>query len=70
MYGCPCCDWESDQAFESGRARGYRFGPPPWARFWMRGYGPTKTEQKENLEALKKHLEEELAEVTKELGTL
>jgi hypothetical protein len=52
------------------RAPGYRFGPPPWARFWWGGHDPTKTERKESLEDLKQHLEEELAEVTKELGTL
>ncbi len=71
MYGCPCCNWAPGPAFEQNRRRGYRYGPPPWMRFWGSScYGPTKSEHKEDLEALKKHLEEQLAEVTEELGKL
>ena len=77
MCGCPCFAYGPLNALESERGRGYRYGPPPWARYsppwarhWWAGPGPTKTEHKESLEALKKHLEEELAEVTKELERL
>ena len=56
---------------------GYRkpYGPPPWweeeaPRWgWWWG-GPTKSERKEWLEALKKHLEERLEEVNEELKKL
>ena len=63
---------------------GYRkpYGPPPWSPWqeveetphpprwgWWWG-GPTKSERKGWLEALKKHLEERLEEVNEELKKL
>jgi len=72
MCRCYCCD--EPAAVHHGRhgwGRGY--GPPPWA--WEGGpyfgwpfAGPTKAERKEWLEALKKHLEERLADVSEELS--
>lgn len=70
MCGCQCYADEPGPAHERSWAHGHRYGPPPWARFWWGGYGPTKTERKESLEAFKKHLEERLAEVAEELGRL
>jgi len=53
------------------RRWGRAFGPPPWAWRWSWPFaGPTKAERKEWLEALKKHLEERLAEVNEELSKL
>ncbi len=71
MCGYPCCNWAPGPSFTQKWGRGYRYGPPPW--MWSRGsgeYGPTKSEHKEDLEALKKHLEERLAEVNEALGKL
>ena len=72
MFGCPCCACGPVRAFEGDGVRGYRCGPQRlsfWPRSWG-NYGPTQAERKSSLEALKKHLEEQLAEVTKELGSL
>jgi hypothetical protein len=69
---CRCCwDWQPEFAL---RERAYA---PPWAgRWWGQGgprfgwpdAGPTKTERKEWLEALKKHLEERVADINEELS--
>lgn len=55
--------------FAPGPMRGWMrgYGPPPWAWCW---YGPTKAERKEWLEALKKRLEERLADINEELSKL
>jgi len=67
-----CCYW-GEPEFSPGPMRrwGRAFGPPPWAWRWSWPFaGPTKAERKEWLEALKKHLEERLAEVNEELSKL
>lgn len=76
MYGNCCGRRGHGAGYGSGRTAG--FGPAhgsPWGGQFGGGFGygfwgPTKPERKEWLEAFKKHLEERLAEVNEELGTL
>lgn len=74
-HGYCCCQPEPVHHERHGWGRGY--GPPPWAWRWAweggpyAGWpfaGPTRAERKEWLEALKKHLEERLADVNEELS--
>lgn len=71
---CPCCG--GGPGFGPwGRA----YGPPPWVwRAWWEGPprfgetlpGPARAAHKERLEALKKDLEAQLADINEELGKL
>lgn len=78
--GCYGAGWGHESGPGAGLGRGYgrasRRGRGSWGPAWGfeegPGYGwhlggPTKTERREWLEALKKHLEERLAEVEEEL---
>jgi hypothetical protein len=61
---CPCCEW-GPAAGPWSRVH----APPPWAwAGWGPWAGPSKTEQKEWLEHMKRRLEERLREIDEELS--
>lgn len=63
---CSCCA-EVPAFVPRGRA----YGPSPWAWRWGSPFWePTKAERREWLEAYKKRLQEQLADVDDDLGKL